>query len=107
MEGSGGARSGGERRTPPEKARGLGFKDGNRCYVTFPRAQRLTGAAAVYDGAASRAGRAVPAGRASGSDTRRARTSVAPRSAGSPREGATPREVCGRRRATTNPTGPV
>jgi hypothetical protein len=60
MKGGGGARSGGERRTPPEKVRGLGFKDGSRCYVTFPCAQRLTGAAIVYGGAASRAGRAVP-----------------------------------------------
>jgi hypothetical protein len=43
----------------PEKARGLGFKDDNRCYATLLHAQRLTGAAAVYGGVASRA---VPAG---------------------------------------------
>jgi hypothetical protein len=43
----------GERRTPPEKARGLGFKDGSRCYATLLHAQRLTGAAAVYGGAGS------------------------------------------------------
>jgi hypothetical protein len=83
MEGGGGARSGGgERHTPPEKVRGSVFKVARRYYATLLRAQRLTGAATAYDGAASRAARVVQQERASrGGDTRRARTSMAPRSA--------------------------
>jgi hypothetical protein len=56
------ASSSGERRTPPERRGGSVLRMDSRCYVTFPRAQILTGAAAPYGGAASRAERAVPAG---------------------------------------------
>jgi hypothetical protein len=46
------------------------FKVGSHCYATLLRAQRLTGAAAAYGGAASRAARAVPAGARVGGATR-------------------------------------
>jgi hypothetical protein len=101
MEGGDGARSGGGRHTPPEKVRGSVFKVGSRCYATLLRAQRLTGAAAAYGGAASRVVRAVQPERVSGGRHAAGTDVHGTPECGSPREGATP--ALGRRARAREP----